>query len=326
MRPRAVASVTAVLLVAGLLAGWGGSPGRTGPTTSNPKGTVAPGASVAQRDGDFPVSVRSGDGTVQISSRPTRVLSLSPSATQMLYAIGAGPQVVGVDKYSTYPPNAPRTQFTGYESDAEDYLTLHPDLVVLAFDTSNLVAQLKALQIPTLLLSPAANLAGAYQQIAELGEATGHPAAAAREVASLKGDLARTTASAGNEATGKTYYIEVDPTLYTATSSTFIGSLFGRLGMRDIANGAGHGSSYPQLSAEYLVKANPDYVFLADTVCCQQTAATFASRPGFSGLRAVRLHHVIPVNDSLASEWGPHSMEAFLQVLVRAVGDKGGGG
>jgi iron complex transport system substrate-binding protein len=318
--------VTAVLLLAALLAAWGGTPGRTGPTTSHPTQMTAAGVSGSQGGGDFPVSVRSGGETVQVSSRPTRILSLSPSATQMLYAIGAGPQVVGVDKYSSYPPTAPRTQFTGYESDAEDYLSLHPDLVILAFDTNNLVAQLKTLQIPTLLLPPADNLAGAYAQIAELGEATGHRPGAAREVASLKADLARTTASAGNEAAGRTYYIEVDPTLYTATSSTFIGALFGRLGMRDIANGAGHGSSYPQLSAEYLVKANPDYVFLADTVCCQQTAATFASRPGFGGLRAVRLHHVIPVNDSLASEWGPHSMEAFLQVLVRAVAGKGGGG
>jgi iron complex transport system substrate-binding protein len=315
-----------MLLLAALLAGWGGTPGRTGPTTSRPTQTVATGVSGSRGAGDFPVSLRSGGETVQVSSRPTRILSLSASATQMLYAIGAGPQVVGVDKYSTYPPNAPRTQFTGYESSAEDYLALHPDLVILAFDTSNLVAQLKTLQIPTLLLPPAANLAGAYQQIGELGQATGHRAGAAREVATLNGDLDRTTASAGNKAAGKTYYIEVDPTLYTATSNTFIGALFGRLGMRDIANAAGHGSSYPQLSAEYLVKANPDYVFLADTVCCQQTAATFASRPGFSGLRAVRLHHVIPVNDSLASEWGPHSMEAFLQILVREVGGKGGGG
>lgn len=322
MRPRAVAMVSAVLLLAGLLAGWGGAPAGAAPTTSRPARIGLTGAS-GRGGAAFPVSVSSADGTVRIPSRPTRILSLSASATQMVYAIGAGPQVVGVDKYSTYPPDAPKTQFSGYETDAEDYLPLRPDLVILAFDESDMVAQLKTLGIPTLLLPPASTLAGAYRQIVELGEATGHRDAAAREVASEKGLLARTTATAGDEARGKSYYVELDPTLYTATSNTFIGALFGKLGMRDIANAAGHGSSYPQLSAEYLVKANPDYVFLADTICCQQTAATFASRPGFSGLRAVRLHHVIPVNDSLASEWGPHSMEGFLQVVARAVDTRG---
>jgi iron complex transport system substrate-binding protein len=322
VRPRVVPVITALLLLVGLLAGWGGAPAAGAATTSR-LARIGVTAASGRGGGGFPVSVTSADGTVRIPSRPTRILSLSASATQMVYAIGAGPQVVGVDEYSTYPSDAPRTKFTGYETSAEDYLPLRPDLVILAFDESNMVAQLKTLGIPALLLPPANTLAGAYRQIVELGEATGHRAAAARAVATEKADLTRTTATAGNEARGKSYYIELDPTLYSATSNTFIGALFDRLGMHDIADAAGHGSSYPQLSAEYLLKANPDYVFLADTVCCQQTAATFASRPGFSGLRAVRLHHVIPVNDSLASEWGPHSMEGFLQVVARAVGGRG---
>jgi iron complex transport system substrate-binding protein len=107
----------------------------------------------------------------------------------------------------------------------------------------------------------------------------------------------------------------VDPTYYAATSKTFIGAEFSLFGMRNIADPAGHGTAYPQISAEYILKENPDYVFLADTVCCQQTAATFAKRPGFSTLTAVLLHHVIGVNDSVVSQWGPHTIEEFVSQI-----------
>lgn len=267
----------------------------------------------------FPVSVHSGDGTVQIPSRPERILSLSASATQMLYDIGAGSQVVGVDKYSTYPKDAPRTNFTGYESSAEDYLHLHPDLVIFAFKEGTLIQQLHVLHIPALLLPPASGMAGVYNQLAELGEATGHQSGARRAESSLKNYLSATARSVGAAGRGKTYYIEVDTTYYTATSKTFIGAEFSLFGMRNIADAAKSSSGYPQISAEYVLKQDPDYVFLADSVCCHQTPGTFAHRPGFSVLRAVRAHHVFAVNDSVASQWGPHTIESFVSLLARVL-------
>jgi iron complex transport system substrate-binding protein len=281
-------------------------------TASAKPAPVAPSAST----GAFPVSVHSADGTVQVPSRPDRILSLSASATQMLYAMGAGGQVAGVDKYSTYPPDAPRTKFTGYESSAEDYLYLHPDLVIFAFETGTLIQQLKTLHIPALLLPPATSMADVDSQLAELGTATGRLTAAHQVSSSLAADLARATRSVGHAGRGQTYYVEVDPTYYTATSKTFIGAEFSLFGMRDIADAAGHGSAYPQISAEYILKENPDYVFLADTVCCHQTPGTFDRRPGFSLLSAVRLHRVIGVNDSVAAEWGPHTIETFVSLLA----------
>jgi iron complex transport system substrate-binding protein len=243
--------------------------------------------------GAFPVLVHSADGTM-----------------------GAGSQVVGVDKYSTYPADAPRTKFTGYESSAEDYLYLRPDLVIFAFETGTLIQQLKTLHIPALLLPPATGMVDVDSQLAELGAATGHETGARQAETSLAKYLTLTTRAAGNAGRGKTYYIEVDPTYYTATSKTFIGAEFSLFGMRDIADAAGHGSAYPQISAEYILKENPDYVFLADTVCCHQTPATFDRRPGFSVLSAVRLHHVIGVNDSVAAQWGPHTIETFVNLLA----------
>jgi iron complex transport system substrate-binding protein len=267
----------------------------------------------------FPVLVQSGDGTVRIPSRPDRIVSLSASATQMLYAIGAGSQVVAVDKYSTYPPDAPRTTFTGYESSAEDYLYLRPDLVIFAFETGTLIQQLRVLHIPALLLPPATSMPGVYSQLAELGAATGHQNGARGAESSLARYLSSAARTAGGSGRGKTYYIEVDPTYYTPTSHTFIGAEFSLFGMVDIADAAGHGTAYPQISAEYVLKENPDYVFLADSVCCHQTAGAFAGRPGFSVLSAVRLHHVIAVNDSVASQWGPHTIETFVSLLARVL-------
>jgi iron complex transport system substrate-binding protein len=264
----------------------------------------------------FPVSVESGDGTVDIPSRPDRILSLSPSATQMLYAIGAGRQVVGVDKYSSYPPNAPRTKFTGYETSAEDYLYLRPDLVIFAFQSGALIQQLRVLHIPALLLQPATGMPAVYSQLRELGQATGHQAEANAVQSSLASYLSAAAHRVGPAGQGKTYYIEIDPAYYTATSQTFIGAEFSLFGLRDIANAAGHGSAYPQISAEYILKENPDYVFLADTVCCHETPAAFSKRPGFSALSAVKRHHVIGVNDSIASEWGPHTVEEFVSILA----------
>jgi iron complex transport system substrate-binding protein len=256
---------------------------------------------------------------VTAPAKPTRILSLSASATQMLYEIGAGKQVVGVDKYSTWPPGTPRTKFTGYETSAEDYLYLHPDLVIFAFSEGTLIKQLKVLGVPTLLLPPATSFAGVYAQIDELGQVTGHVAAARGLVGSVRAFLASAKKRAAGAGQGRTYYVELSPDYYTATSATFIGSEFSLFGMRNIANAAAHGSAYPQISAEYVLKADPDYVILADTVCCHATPASFSKRPAFSLLKAVKAHHVYGVNDSVASEWGPHTIEEFVGFLARVL-------
>ncbi len=301
-------TILAVVALALLAACGSSSPAPPATTSSTVSATPA-----------FPVTISAGNGNVTIAARPTRILSLSATATQMLYAIGAGTQVVGVDKYSTDPPNAPRTKFDGTES-AESYAPLHPDLVIVAFDTGGkLAGQLATLHIPALLLPPAATIDDTYNQITDLGRATGHVTDAAGEDATIRQQLDRITSAVGGQAKGLTYYHEVDNTLYTATSKTFIGALYARLGMVNVADPADHsGSGYPQLSAEYLVKANPDYVFLADTECCRQSAATFAARPGFSAMGAVRLGHVIPLPDPVAAEWGPRVVD-FLQDIANAV-------
>jgi iron complex transport system substrate-binding protein len=111
-------------------------------------------------------------------------------------------------------------------------------------------------------------------------------------------------------------YHELDPTYYSATSKTFIGSIYKLFGFKDIADAAGAsaGTEYPQLSAEYIVQQNPQIIVLADTRCCGQSAATVAARPGWSGISAVVHHRVVGVSDDVASRWGPRIVQFAQRV------------
>jgi iron complex transport system substrate-binding protein len=265
-------------------------------------------AAATASSGAFPVRVTAANGTVRVTSRPTAIVSLSPTATEMLYAIGAGSQVKAVDSLSDYPRQAPRSTLSAYQPNVEAIVAEKPDLLVESGDTGQLTKRLAAFSIPVLELPAPANIAGEYTEFSQLGRATGHLAQAQQEVSRLRRQLHQIAAAAPRHAKPLTYYYELDQTYYSVTSSTFVGQLLGLLGMKSIADqasGAAKSGGYPQLSAEYVVKSNPDYIILADTVCCHQDAATVAKRPGWSGLTAVTASHVIALNDDIASRWGP---------------------
>ena len=259
----------------------------------------------------FPVTI----GTVTVRARPTAIISLSPTATEDLFAIGAGSQVIAVDDQSDYPASAPKTSLSGYKPNIEAIAAKRPDLVIVADDSSGVSGALAKLAIPTLVEDAAANLEGAYAQIEQLGTATGHAQAAVALVTSMRASIASTVAAQPHRATAPRIYHEVDQTFYSATSKTFIGQLYTLLGARDIADAAdSQGSGYPQLSPEYIVKADPDVIFLADSLCCGQTPSTVAARPGWSVITAVESHAIVTLNDDVASRWGPRVVD-----LVKAI-------
>ena len=277
-----------------------------GSTQANTTGSSATAA--AAGGGSFPAAVAAANGTVHVKARPDHIVSLSPTATEMLYAIGAGRQVKAVDSLSDYPPQAPRTKLSAYQPNVEAIVAEKPDLVIEAQDTGQITKRLAALGVPVLELPAPANVAGEYAEFAQLGRATGHLAQADQEVARLRAGLRAIAAAMPHHAKPLTYYYELDQTYYSVTSGTFVGQLLRLLGMTSIADaarGAASSGGYPQLSAEYILKANPDFIILADTLCCQQNAATVAKRPGWSGLTAVRSGHIIALNDDIASRWGP---------------------
>jgi iron complex transport system substrate-binding protein len=310
--PTRLAAPAVALALAALTAGCGSTPAKS--TSLN----ASTGHPASSQRGAFPVSVKAANGTVTVPSRPAAIVSLSPTGTEMLYAIGAGGQVKAVDSLSDYPPQAPRTKLSAFQPNVEAIVAEKPDLVIEAGDAGQLTKKLAAFSIPVLDLPAPANLAGEYAEFTELGRATGHPAQATQEVARLRSQLHQIVAAAPHHAKPVSYYYELDQTYYSVTSDTFVGRLLGLLGMKSIADtakGAASSGGYPQLSSEFIVRANPDYIILADTVCCHQDAASVARRPGWSSLAAVKDGHVIGLNDDIASRWGPRIVD-----LLRTVG------
>jgi iron complex transport system substrate-binding protein len=300
--------LVAVAFVAGLVAAGCGS-NTVKSHTGGSQGPVA----------GFPVSVTAANGTVHVKKRPDAIVSLSPTATEMLYSIGAGSQVKAVDADSNYPPQAPVTKLSGFTPNVEAIAAERPDLVVVSNDAAMLTKRLAVFGIPVLDLPAPANIGGVYAEFNQLGEATGHASQARAEVSKLRGQISKIVAAVPHRARPLTYYYELDQTYYSVTSDTFIGRVLGLLGMKSIADGAKGASSsggYPQLSAEFILKSNPDYVILADTICCHQNASTVGNRPGWNSMRAVRAHHVILLNDDIASRWGPRLVDLLRTVLA----------
>src|SRR5205823_14920005 len=131
-------------------------------------------ASTAKPDTEasFPVTI----GPVVIDRQPARIVSLSPSATETLFAVGAGAQVIAVDSLSDYPPRAPRTKLSAYSPDPEAIAAENPDLVVVAQDSTGLAAALAKIGVKTIVMPAAKTLDDAYTEFKELGTATGHQA------------------------------------------------------------------------------------------------------------------------------------------------------
>jgi iron complex transport system substrate-binding protein len=314
------ARIGALGLLAAVTASVVGAPGasfaaaKKSAKTSKP--SAQPKAKSTKRVGPFPVGIAQPDGVVTISKKPTHIVSLSPTATEILFAVGAGPQVIATDEFSNYPAQAPTTKLSGLTSNVEAIVKYKPDLVVVS-DAGDAVKALKKLKVAVLIM-PAANvIADTYKQIEQLGAATGNIADAAKVVATMQSEIANIVASVPKRATPLRAYHELDNTLYSVTSKTFIGQMYSLVGISSVADAADKlGSGYPQLSAEYLVKVNPDVVFLADTKCCAQNASTFAQRPGFSSLAAVTGRHVVELDDDIASRWGPRIVDLLRAIVA----------
>jgi iron complex transport system substrate-binding protein len=311
-----VAALVALLALA--LAGCGSGDEEAAPASP------ATSAATETTASPFPVTVEAENGALVLEERPDRIVSLSPTATESLFAVGAGDQVIAVDDQSTYPAEAPRTSLSGFQPNVEAIAGYEPDLVVAGFDPGGLVDGLEAVGVPVLLQPAATDLEEAYEQIEELGAATGNPEEAEEVVESMEGSIGELVESVPSGTEGLSVYHEVSPDFFSATSQTFIGSVYERLGLENIADEAGaEAPDYPQLSAEYIVSANPDLIVLADTKCCGQTAAKLAVRPGWGEMKAVADGDVVPVDDDIASRWGPRTVD-FVEVVVAALGEAEG--
>jgi len=289
--------------------------GSYGGSDDAPAGNVA---SPSSEPSSFPVAVEGTSGQVTIAERPQRIVSLSPTATEDLFAIGAGEQVIAVDDQSNFPPEAPATELSGFEPNVEAIAGYEPDLVVFATEPGDLGTSLETLGIAALQLDAAPTLEVAYEQIEQLGFATGHAAEADALIADMRAQVDELVAGAYPSA-ALSFYYELDDTFYSVTSETFIGQLLDMLGLENIADAASKGSGgYPQLSAEYIIEADPDLIFLADTKCCGQSPETVAGRPGWDRIAAVTDGGVVPLDDDVASRWGPRIVDLLGEIASAA--------
>lgn len=287
-----------------------------------PSGAAAGGGSdTTAKAAGFPVTIDNAAGAVTLDTRPERIVSMSPTATETLFAIGAGRQVVAVDRNSNYPAAAPDGDLDAFNPNVEAIAAEDPDLVVVSNDDGGLVAGLQKLKIPVLLEAAPAALDGAFTQIAELGRATGHEPAATTLVDKMKRGIDGLVSSSAVK--GVSYFYELDSTLYSQTSRTFLGQLFARLGLVNVADAAADTTDYPQLSPEFVISADPDLILLADTKCCQQSKATVAARAGWDTMTAVKGDGVVELDDDVASRWGPRLVELLRDVARAATRVKG---
>ena len=256
---------------------------------------------------------------VTLAAPAQRIVSLAPSNTEILYAVGAGQQVVGRDDFSDYPAEVTQVKTVGGNPyNLEEIVALKPDLVLLTeINTPELATQLKELGITTYYLGNPTDFAGLYKNIQIIGDLTGH----AQQAKDLTDTLAQrvnavTTKLAGVEQLPVAYY-ELDASdpakPWTVGPGTFIDVLLTQAKAKNFTVVSGVSEAYPQISVEQIVKIDPDYIILGDAAW-GVSVESVGQRPGWGTLKAVTENKVVPFDDNLVSRPGPRLVDALEQL------------
>jgi iron complex transport system substrate-binding protein len=262
----------------------------------------------------YPLTVKFGGYVTTIPKKPTKIVSLSPSATEIFYAVGAGSQILAVDSLSNFPANAPVSQISAFEPNVEAILAKKPDLVLLSVDSikaPQIRDALMKFDIPVLMEKAPATLKDVYAENTLLAKVTDRQAGAVKLNAAMARSIKNILTKA-KKSTKIRIYHELDDTYYSVTSNTFIGKVyrdFGAINIADAASGA-DSSGYPQLSAEYLVKSDPQVIFLADAQY-GVTADSVSKRAGWSQISAVKNSKIVELPADIPSRWGPRLVNFY---------------
>jgi iron complex transport system substrate-binding protein len=259
---------------------------------------------------------------VKLAGPAQKVVSLAPSNTEILFAIGAGSQVVGRDQFSDYPEAVKSIADIGStfkDLNTEQIISLHPDLVLAAeINTPEQVKAMESLGLTVYYLKNPTTLEEMYGNMKIVAQLTGHESEAATAIDALKARVAAVDAKIATATARPSVFYEIDATdpakPYTAGKGTFITSLIDRAGGRNIAAEL---DSYPQMSLEQVVAANPDFIILGDSAY-GITPESVAARPGWGKLSAVTSKQILPFDDNLASRPGPRlvdGLEALAKLL-----------
>lgn len=267
----------------------------------------------------YPLTIKDDAGrSVTLARRPQRIVSLAPSNTEILFAIGLGDRVVGVDRYSNYPPAATgKPQISNYSAtDLEQVLASTPDLIFAAGITKpDVIAAFEGRGIATVVLNPA-DVNGVLANLSLVGQIADVNAEAAKVRGDLETRLATLTAKLRPATTKPRVFFELDPTQYfTVGPKSFIDDLITRAGGANIAADAG--TPYPKLSAEQIIGKDPEVIILSDEAA-GATVESVKGRPGWSGISAVKNGRILTIDADIANRPGPRVVDA-LERLAAAI-------
>ncbi|MEC1736960.1 ABC transporter substrate-binding protein [Bacillus mojavensis] len=298
---------TALLLTAIMISGCGNA--------ADEKDSVAKQKTAASEA--FPVTIDDASSEdVTIKKEPEKIVSLMPSNTEIIYALGLGDKVVGVTKNDTYPKEVKQVEKVGdMNVNVEKVISLKPDLV-LAHESSmsasaDAIKQLKDAGIPVLTVNDAQSFAEVYKSIEMIGEAAGVEKKAGQLVNSMKSDLQeiQEKAKSVSKDEEKSVFIEVspDPDIYTTGKDTFMNEM---LNVIHAKNAAADQKGWVQMTDEAIVKLNPDTIVTTDGV----KADAVEKRDGWSGINAVKHHRVYDVDPDLVTRSGPRLIEGVEEL------------
>ncbi len=252
--------------------------------------------------------------SVKLLAQPKRMVSMMPSHTETVFAVGAGISLVGVDEYSNFPKletdKLPKTG-NGFVPNLEAIAALKPDLVLTDESSgSKLVQNLEKLGI-TVYAGVAQSYNDVFEKISLIGKITNHEKNALKLITNMRLELNTIQASV-SKLPRVSVYFEVDPTPYAAGSSSFIGAMIDKAGGNNII--PAKLGAFPQISPELVIQSNPEVILGADL-------ADLLKRPAWDTIKAVKNKRVInfsgEVNDAI-SRPGPR-LPVALKALAKAL-------
>jgi iron complex transport system substrate-binding protein len=251
--------------------------------------------------------------TVELHGIPQRIVSVAPSPTEIMFAVGAGSQVVGVDNYSDYPAEARSLpQIGSYTLNVEVIMSLKPDLIV----SSDLVPraqldQLAAQGIPYFIFATR-TMEDVFKDLRLAGSLTGHSLEAEALIAGLQARVNAVTNKTLADGVEKVRtYVEYYP-LWTYGPGSFGNDLIRLAGGSNIAANASN--EYPELTPEFIIAQNPQVVIYTVGPMTTTTSSDFAARSGWSNIYAVSHNKIYSIDDNLVSRYGPRVVDGLEQL------------
>lgn len=256
------------------------------------------------------------DREVTLESPATSIVSLAPSNTELLYAVGAGENVVGRDAFSDYPAEAVDLPDIGggfSEYNLELLVSLEPDLVLAAeINTAELVQSIEDLGITVFYISNPIDFDDLYTTIENVGKLTGHAAEAQVLIEESKERVLAVETAVAEVAEIPTVFYELDATdptkPYTPGAGTFYSTIISMAGGTNVGDAIP--SAWAQISLEELLIQDPDFILLGDAMW-GITPESVGEREGWDTLTAVKAGNVLPFDDNLLARPGPRLVEGL---------------